>query len=125
MTRRGSPWPADPTPARNISLQFAPRYLPPTPHLASGAIVMSGNSGLGQQAVVLGASVGGLLAARVLSEHFERVIVLERDALTDGLAPRKGVPHARHTHGLLTGGLRVLEDLFPGIKEALVARGAE
>ena len=75
------------------------------------------------RAVVLGASLAGLLAARVLSEHFTEVVLLERDALPEQPAPRKGTPHAVHPHGLLARGREVLEELFPGFTEALVARG--
>ena len=35
------------------------------------------------RAVVLGASLAGLLAARVLSEHFTEVVMLERDELPE------------------------------------------
>jgi predicted flavoprotein YhiN len=35
-------------------------------------------------AIVVGASMAGMLAARVLADTFERVTVLERDALPDG-----------------------------------------
>ena len=77
----------------------------------------------GHRAVVLGASLAGLLAARVLSEHFEEVVLLERDELPQGAAPRKGTPHAVHPHGLLARGLMVLGALFPGFQDALVARG--
>ena len=76
-----------------------------------------------QRAVVLGASLAGLLAARVLSEHYREVVLLERDALPDHPAPRKGTPHAVHPHGFLARGREVLEQLFPGITDALVARG--
>ncbi len=75
------------------------------------------------RAVVLGASLAGLLAARVLREHFDEVVLLERDELPAGAAPRKGTPHAIHPHGLLARGLQVLEELFPGFTDALVARG--
>ena len=75
------------------------------------------------RAVVLGASLAGLLAARVLSEHFDEVVLLERDQLPGGAAPRKGTPHAVHPHGLLARGLQVLEELFPGFTAALVKRG--
>jgi 2-polyprenyl-6-methoxyphenol hydroxylase-like FAD-dependent oxidoreductase len=74
--------------------------------------------------VVLGASLGGLFAARALSEFFDRVTLLERDSLPDGFEHRKGVPQGRHTHGLLTAGYRVIEDYFPGISEELTASGA-
>ena len=76
-----------------------------------------------QRAVVLGASLAGLLAARVLSEHFSEVVLLERDQLPELPAPRKGTPHAVHPHGLLAKGREMLEELFPGFTGAMVARG--
>lgn len=75
------------------------------------------------RAVVLGASMAGLLAARVLSDHFDEVVLLERDALPEGPLPRKGTPHAVHPHGLLARGLQVLETLFPGFTRSMQARG--
>lgn len=79
---------------------------------------------IGKHAVVLGASMGGLLAARVLAEFFETVTLVERDVLPAGPAQRRGVPQGRHAHGLLSGGLRTLEKLFPGLPEDLAADGA-
>jgi 2-polyprenyl-6-methoxyphenol hydroxylase-like FAD-dependent oxidoreductase len=78
---------------------------------------------LGQRAVVLGASIAGLLAARVLSERYAEVVLLERDELPSGAAPRKGTPQAVHPHGLLARGRQVMEDLFPGFTASLVAQG--
>jgi len=78
----------------------------------------------GGRAVVLGGSMAGLLAARVLSERFERVHIVERDELPDGPEPRKGNPQGRHAHVLLARGLAVLERLFPGIAASLIAGGA-
>jgi flavin-dependent dehydrogenase len=43
------------------------------------------------RAIVTGASMSGLLAARVLSDSFPEVIVVDRDELTAPGA-RKGVP---------------------------------
>src|ERR1700756_4807559 len=77
----------------------------------------------GQHAVVLGASMGGLLAARVLSDFFRTVTVVDRDALTDDPTPRRGVPQGRHPHLLLARGGQVIEELFPGILDELVADG--
>ncbi len=77
-----------------------------------------------KQAVVIGAGMGGLAAAKAVAPHFERVIVFDRDALPDAPAPRSGTPQARHTHGLLAGGCRALESLFPGIERDLVEAGA-
>jgi 2-polyprenyl-6-methoxyphenol hydroxylase-like FAD-dependent oxidoreductase len=76
-----------------------------------------------RRALIIGASVAGLLAARVLSERFSEVVLLERDALSDRAAPRKGTPQALHPHGLLARGCQILNELFPGFSEALVAQG--
>jgi 2-polyprenyl-6-methoxyphenol hydroxylase-like FAD-dependent oxidoreductase len=75
--------------------------------------------------VVIGASISGLLAARVLADHFERVTLLERDHLPAGAAPRRGVPQAQHTHGLLARGAQILAQLFPGLFEEITAAGSE
>jgi 2-polyprenyl-6-methoxyphenol hydroxylase-like FAD-dependent oxidoreductase len=77
-----------------------------------------------RRAVVLGASIAGLLTARVLCERFAEVVLLERDALPERPSPRKGTPHAVHPHGLLARGREVLETLFPGFSAALIAQGA-
>jgi 2-polyprenyl-6-methoxyphenol hydroxylase-like FAD-dependent oxidoreductase len=77
-----------------------------------------------KQAVVIGAGMGGLAAAKAVAPHFEKVIVFDRDALADGPAPRPGTPQARHTHNLLAGGCRALESLFPGIELDLFGAGA-
>lgn len=77
-----------------------------------------------KRAIVLGASIAGLCAARVLSDHFTEVVVLERDTLPSEPAIRKGTPQARHLHQLLASGQRVLEHYFPGLKDDLRAVGA-
>ena len=77
-----------------------------------------------EHAVVIGASVGGLFAARVLADHFRSVTVLERDPKPEGIQARRGVPHGEQTHVLLPGGARVLDRLFPGLSEELVRHGA-
>ena len=79
---------------------------------------------LGERAVVLGASMGGLLAARVLSDFFGTVTVLDRDELPDAPVNRRGVPQGRHVHALLARGARVLDEFFPGVLDDLVAAGA-
>ncbi len=75
-------------------------------------------------ALVMGASMGGLLAARALSDHFARVTILERDTLPTDESARAGVPQARHVHALLARGYQTLETFFPGIGAALDVRGA-
>jgi 2-polyprenyl-6-methoxyphenol hydroxylase-like FAD-dependent oxidoreductase len=77
-----------------------------------------------KQAVVVGAGMGGLAAAKAVASHSEKVIVFDRDALPHQPVPRSGTPQARHTHGLLAGGCRALEALFPGIELDFVEAGA-
>jgi 2-polyprenyl-6-methoxyphenol hydroxylase-like FAD-dependent oxidoreductase len=85
-------------------------------------MVQSGT--LGREAVVVGSGMAGLVAARVLSDHFERVTVLERDALGEPGAARVGVPQGKHLHALLAGGQRALDELMPGFTEDLERVGA-
>jgi 2-polyprenyl-6-methoxyphenol hydroxylase-like FAD-dependent oxidoreductase len=75
-------------------------------------------------AVVIGASVGGLLAASAASDHFDRVTILEREVLPPPGQGRKAVPQGRHVHALLPGGLAAIEQLLPGFQAELVAGGA-
>ena len=75
-------------------------------------------------AVVCGASMAGMLAARVLADRFERVTVVERDQLPADAQQRRGVPQGRHFHTVLVRGTQVLESLFPGLVDDLVAAGA-
>ncbi len=75
-------------------------------------------------AAVIGGSVGGLIAARVLSDRFERVLLFERDDLSLA-GPRKGAPQAHHVHVLLAAGGAVLERLFPGLFDAIAAAGGQ
>jgi len=88
-------------------------------------------------AVVIGASMAGLTAARVLSDRYESVTVLDRDTLSlpahgdgndaDPLGaerPRRGVPQGAQPHVLLVSGQRALESMFPGFADELTAAGA-
>jgi 2-polyprenyl-6-methoxyphenol hydroxylase-like FAD-dependent oxidoreductase len=77
-----------------------------------------------KRAVVIGGSMAGLLAARVLSDHFSEVTLIERDGLALTPEPRKAVPQGRHVHVLLHSGIKVMEHLFPDLIPALIASGA-
>ena len=79
---------------------------------------------IGEHAVVIGGSMAGLLAARSLTEAYERVTVIERDALPAGLQGRRAVPQGRHAHALLPHGQACLDALLPGFSAELVAAGA-
>ncbi|HUS17797.1 MAG TPA: monooxygenase, partial [Chloroflexia bacterium] len=60
--------------------------------------------GSGRQAVVIGGSMAGLTAARVLADHFDKVTIVERDRFATDATPRKGVPQGRQAHVLLVHG---------------------
>jgi len=79
---------------------------------------------IGKHALVIGAGMAGLGAARVLADHFERVLVLERDRLPERGDNRPGVPQGRHVHALLAGGQRALCEMFPGFEQNLAEMGA-
>jgi 2-polyprenyl-6-methoxyphenol hydroxylase-like FAD-dependent oxidoreductase len=78
----------------------------------------------GRHAVVIGGSMAGLVATRVLADHFERVTLIERDRLPDGPEARKGVPQIRHVHVLLKRGETILAQYFPGILDELREAGS-
>ncbi|WP_215449787.1 NAD(P)/FAD-dependent oxidoreductase [Streptomyces sp. ATCC 21386] len=77
-------------------------------------------------AVVIGASMGGMLAAAALARSVDEVVVLERDELPDEPRPRRGLPQARHAHVLLPSGRDAIDELVPGgkVRERLLAAGA-
>ncbi|WP_162793330.1 FAD-binding monooxygenase [Streptomyces globosus] len=78
----------------------------------------------GEHAVVLGGSIGGLLAARVLADAYDRVTVIDRDDLTGaGMGLRPAISWAHHIHALLERGRTIIEDLFPGFLDDLLALG--
>jgi 2-polyprenyl-6-methoxyphenol hydroxylase-like FAD-dependent oxidoreductase len=75
-------------------------------------------------AVVLGAGMAGLLAARVLSEFYQAVTIVDRDELSEDPLQRKGIPQGRHVHAFMSSGSHVVNRLFPGLLDDLVAAGA-
>lgn len=77
-----------------------------------------------ENALVCGASIAGLFAARVLSDFYDAVTVVERDKLPDGTSQRRGVSQGRHLHQMLGRGVPYTVDLFPGLLDELEAAGA-
>jgi pimeloyl-ACP methyl ester carboxylesterase/2-polyprenyl-6-methoxyphenol hydroxylase-like FAD-dependent oxidoreductase len=77
-----------------------------------------------RRAVVLGGSMAGLLATRMLADHFGEVVLVDRDVFPSNPDSRKGVPQARHVHVLLARGRTILERLFPGLLHDLETAGA-
>jgi 2-polyprenyl-6-methoxyphenol hydroxylase-like FAD-dependent oxidoreductase len=78
----------------------------------------------GKEVVVIGASMAGLLAARVLADHFEQVTLVERDRFPAPGANRKGVPQGKQTHVLLERGRQIMEEYLPGLTDELAGLGA-
>jgi 2-polyprenyl-6-methoxyphenol hydroxylase-like FAD-dependent oxidoreductase len=78
---------------------------------------------VGDRALVLGGSMAGLLAARVLADAYGEVLVVDRDRLSGITGPRRGVPQGHHVHGLLARGQQILEELFPGFTQAAIDDG--
>lgn len=76
---------------------------------------------LGDRAIVIGGSIAGLLTAKVLTNYFQRVTIVERDRFPEQPEPRKGIPQCTQLHILLTRGRQIMEELFPGICDELSA----
>ncbi len=74
-------------------------------------------------AVVIGGGIAGLLAARILLNHFETITIIERDLLTAHPAGRPSTPHAKHARLFHVTGCKIIEALFPGVCDEIVARG--
>ena len=77
-------------------------------------------------AIVIGAGIAGLINAKILSKHFQDVIVLEKDILSESFQPehRKGLPQAHHQHILLMKGRELFEAIFPGFDNELASMGS-
>ena len=84
----------------------------------------SDQSCLGQKAIVVGAGLGGLMAAASLSNFFARVEVIEKDTLPSEPALRKGVPQGAHVHTFLGYAVEAMEELLPGLLDRLYEAGA-
>lgn len=77
-----------------------------------------------KKAVVVGGGMGGLFAARVLSEHFDEVLIVDRDKEPTLAEPRAMVPQGHHFHVLLPGGLDAMNGWFPGFTDDMVTAGS-
>jgi 2-polyprenyl-6-methoxyphenol hydroxylase-like FAD-dependent oxidoreductase len=75
-------------------------------------------------AIVIGSSMAGMTAAKAISPFFKQVTIIEPDELPETVAQRRGVPQGYHLHGMLNAGRVVLDTLFPGFTEKMIAMGA-
>jgi 2-polyprenyl-6-methoxyphenol hydroxylase-like FAD-dependent oxidoreductase len=78
---------------------------------------------VGGRAIVLGGSMAGLLAARVLADAFAEVVIVDRDKMVGVTTARRGAPQGRHVHGLLARGQQILDELFPGFTAGAIDSG--
>jgi 2-polyprenyl-6-methoxyphenol hydroxylase-like FAD-dependent oxidoreductase len=92
-------------------------------HCMRNGVVATGFP-IGKRAVVIGAGISGLAAARALADYFEDVTVLERDDFSSVATPRPGAPQGTQPHGLLGGAMKGLDELFPDFARDLVQVGA-
>ena len=76
------------------------------------------------KSIVIGGGIAGLLASRVLSEHFADVVLIEKDHYPENAGPRNGTPQANHVHVLLMKGKQILTELFPNLERNLLDKGA-
>jgi 2-polyprenyl-6-methoxyphenol hydroxylase-like FAD-dependent oxidoreductase len=76
-----------------------------------------------RRALVLGGSYAGLFAARVLTEQYDEVLIVDRDKLVGEREPRRGRPQGKHINAMHVRGLQVTEELFPGFIDELIADG--
>ena len=82
------------------------------------------SASISRRATVIGAGMAGLFAARVLSDYFDEVVILDRDDLPASARPRSGVPQGRHLHTMLPGGLEIACSYFSGLAADLEGAGA-
>jgi len=91
---------------------------------SSSETTTSTQKNTGRHALVIGGSLAGLFAARVLADSFDTVTIVDRDIFPVAPDHRKGVPQSYHVHGLLATAFPILEQLFPGIMNDLRRDGA-
>ena len=92
---------------------------------ARPAIDMARMAGEGARvALVIGGSIAGMATARVLADHYDRVIIIEKDQVHHRMEGRPGAAQGWHLHHLLIAGQRELEKVFPGIIDDMVKAGA-
>ncbi|MER3407605.1 MAG: hypothetical protein C4292_02075 [Nitrososphaera sp.] len=96
--------------------------------LKGGAHLCSYGDSSGKRAIVVGAGIAWLLAARVLADWCFSVTVIERDTPAAGArdhATRGGVPQSAQAHLLLYRGYRIITRLFPRIEKRILGMGGQ
>jgi 2-polyprenyl-6-methoxyphenol hydroxylase-like FAD-dependent oxidoreductase len=78
----------------------------------------------GNHAIVIGGSIVGLFATRILSDYFESVTLIEQDFITEETREYRGIPQSRHAHVLLAKGFEIASQLFTDLEDSLRDAGA-
>ncbi|CAH1192386.1 MULTISPECIES: FAD-dependent oxidoreductase [Paenibacillus] len=76
------------------------------------------------RAIVIGGGIAGLLAAKVLSNFYTEVVVVDRDHFSEEPDSRSGTPQAFQPHRLTPRCSLILNRLFPGLMDELIKKGA-
>lgn len=71
------------------------------------------------RAIVVGASIGGTLAAMAAGKYFDEVLLVERETLIENGEPRMAVPQGRQAHALLGVGRDLISELIPDFPDQL------
>ena len=74
-------------------------------------------------AIVLGGSFAGLMTAKVLSNYYQNVTIIEKDTVHRYPESRKGQSHTKHLHGVLPCALNILNNYFPSFYEEIYNNG--
>ncbi len=107
-----------------MTMQLSQSNPPPLARFISEAQAINGELTSTGEAIVIGGGMAGLMAAQVLSRHFARVTIVDRDHWPEAPEARQGVPQARHPHTLMVRGQEILEQHFPGLTSELIEHGA-
>ncbi|WP_282939949.1 FAD dependent oxidoreductase [Paenibacillus sp. RC67] len=74
--------------------------------------------------VIIGGSIAGLLTARVVSDYYEEVLIVDKDHFPKQPQERNCTPQAYHPHRFTNRGKTITARLFPGYEEDLLAQGS-
>ncbi len=79
---------------------------------------------MAERVVVVGSSIAGMLSARVLSDYFSEVLIVDKDHLEAQYDDRRMVPQSRHVHIVLKAGELGLNRLLPGFTGDMLGAGS-
>lgn len=81
-------------------------------------------AGSSKRAIIIGGGIGGLLSAKVLSGYYDEVLLVDKDDFPEMPKNRSGAPQDFQPHRLTPRGRMIMNRLFPGFNDDLLALGA-